>query len=866
LPDLPRQTLQFFPAQEVADVLGVSKKTIHRRADALRWPRERVGCGFHYCVSADVAARIAAARAGEMQNEECKMQNEGGAELAVKFEDIANDERQARKVGLRQAAVEMCASFRDLGREAALALTVQRMREEHPALNICVRSLRDWCQAYAAYGVNGLVEQKRGIVGRHGVEVPTEFANLGKALVIERGSRAMAARELATHPDLPAGMRLFLHSGHATKSYVTPSIARAISPAVLTKDLIQGPKNARLKGRWTPGDYSQCRAGDFFVSDDMTSNVLCWCEWPNAQGWRIGQAQILPVMDVRALRWLNVRVIMRDGGQYNAQDDIWGLFGDVFDTFGLPAEGFVLEGGSWQSNVIRGVRTGLDADIRIGGLESLGLRNVRSYDPRSKIIETQFNTFQRFMDRMPGWAGRDQRTQLGEAIKKRIALLRVKNPEHHPREFFPHVSQLADQVKLAMENQNHERQDGKLLRGLSPLELWSEHNPQLRSIPDSAKWLYRSAMNVSKVTSNGVRVTRGSGAKQVHYFYDNPALLVPRQGQNVITYWNDSNPEADACLRDARTRAFIGMAKYVRPLDRFNATDEELTAEDRRKKAALHYARTEMRAIQPELVRETVPMPVDAAVLDIGARLAGETRGPAADMPGADVPRGNVPGADVAAEVKPVNRVDLFAEPAPEIETAATVAPSPAGAVGPVAPAQARGVREAVRAVVAGFGGRQFNLHEVRAKLPEPLREKATAVLCHLAQIGELVKTRRARWMQAPASGVAATNAGPQPGTVLENADGTKSYVLEPDTESGDAGGADARPGTGKYWALWKKVEARKTGMSRFALTRRTIGRVCKPQEMTAGELGKMIEVFLAILRESKGVEAVGATAGMGAV
>ena len=574
LPDLPRQTLQFFPAQEVADALGVSKKTVHRRADALRWPRERVGCGFHYCVSADVAARIAAARAGEMQNEECKMQNEGGAELAVKFEDIANDERQARKVGLRQAAVEMCASFRDLGREAALALTVQRMREEHPALNICVRSLRDWCQAYAAYGVNGLVEQKRGIVGRHGVEVPTEFANLGKALVIERGSRAMAARELATHPDLPAGMRLFLHSGHATKSYVTPSIARAISPAVLTKDLIQGPKNARLKGRWTPGDYSQCRAGDFFVSDDMTSNVLCWCEWPNAQGWRIGQAQILPVMDVRALRWLNVRVIMRDGGQYNAQDDIWGLFGDVFDTFGLPAEGFVLEGGSWQSNVIRGVRTGLDAD----------------------------------------------------------------------------------------------------------------------------------------------------------------------------------------------------------------------------------------------------------------------------------------------------NRVDLFAEPAPEIETAATVAPSPAGAVGPVAPAQARGVREAVRAVVAGFGGRQFNLHEVRAKLPEPLREKATAVLCHLAQIGELVKTRRARWMQAPASGVAATNAGPQPGTVLENADGTKSYVLEPDTESGDAGGADARPGTGKYWALWKKVEARKTGMSRFALTRRTIGRVCKPQEMTAGELGKMIEVFLAILRESKGVEAVGATAGMGAV
>lgn len=839
-----RQTLQFFPASDIAAALGVSKKTIHRRADALRWPKEQVACGFYYCVSADLAARIAVARAESMQNAECKLQSATMDPLAVRFEDIANDPGAVRKVGLRQKAVEIFASLQHAGKELALKTTLERMAGDHPDFHISTRSLRAWIRAFAEYGLHGLVEQKRGVVGRRGVEVPLEFANLGKALVVERGSVAMAARELATHPDLPAGMRLFLHDGHSTKSYVTPSIARAISPAILTQELIQGPKNARLKGRWTPGDYSSCRAGDYFVSDDMTSNVLCWCEWPNAQGWRIGQAQILPVMDVRTLRWLNVRVIMRDGGQYNAQDDIWGLFGDVFDTFGLPSEGFVLEGGHWQSNVIRGVRTGLDADIRVGGLESLGLRNVRSFDPRSKIIETQFNTFQRFMDRMPGWAGRDQRTQLGEAIKKRMALLRVKNPEHHPREWFPHVSQLADAVKTAMENQNHERQDGKLLRGLSPLELWAEHNPQLRSIPDSAKWLYRSAMNVSKVTSNGVRITRGSGPKQVVYFYDNPALLVPRQGQNVIVHWTDDNPESDACLRDARTRAFIGMAKYVKPLDRFKATDEELTAEARRKQAALHYARTEMRAIQPDLVRETVPIPVDAGAAEIGERLAVAARGPVADRA----------GADVAAEIEPANRVNLFASPAPDVETAAIV-PCPTGVVAPVAAAQARGVREAVRAVVAGFGGRQFGLSEVRAKLPQRLREKATAVLCHLSQIGELVKTRRARWMQAPASGVVAVNAGPQPGTVIENSDGTKSYVLEAGTEQGEAGGADARPGTGKYWALWHAVEKRKPGLSRHALTARALNGHPKVHDMTESELGKMIEVFAGVLRESAPVE-----------
>lgn len=506
--DAGRQVLRYFPAQRIAEALGVSKKTVHRQAEARAWPKEQTGNRFNYCVPGDIAARVALVSAA-LENG----QHHAPAEttpLAVTFADVAGDEKQARKVGLRQAAVELCASFRDLGREAALSLTVQRMRDAHPALNISVRSLRDWCKAYAEFGVNGLVEQKRGVVGRHGVEVPPEFVNLGKALTVEFGSVAMAARELSTHPDLPAGMRMFLHGGHATKSYVTPSIKKAITPAILTQQLIQGPKNARLNGRWTPGDYSDCRAGDYFVSDDMTSNVLCWCEWPNALGWRIGQAQILPVMDVRTLRWLNVRVIIRDGGQYNAQDDIWGLFGDVFDTFGLPAEGFVLEGGHWQSNAVQGVRTGLDADIRIGGLESLGLRNVRSFDPRSKIIETMFNQLQHHMDRMPGFAGRDQRSDISEDIKKRTALLRVKNPVHHPREWFPHISQLADQVKLAMENMNHARHDGKVLRGQSPLELWAEHNPQLRKIPDEAKWIYRSAMNVSKVMANGIRITRGA--------------------------------------------------------------------------------------------------------------------------------------------------------------------------------------------------------------------------------------------------------------------------------------------------------------------------------------------------------------------
>ena len=60
-----------------------------------------------------------------------------------------------------------------------------------------------------------------------------------------------------------------------------------------------------------------------------------------------------------------------------------------------------------------------------------------------------------------------------------------------------------------------------------------------------------------------------------------------------------------------------------------------------------------------------------------------------------------------------------------------------------------------------------------------------------------------------------------------------------------------AKPSVGKYWALWKQVEKRRPGLNRFALTSRVIGRVPKPQNMTPADLGKMIDVFTAILRDA---------------
>jgi hypothetical protein len=72
---------------------------------------------------------------------------------------------------------------------------------------------------------------------------------------------------------------------------------------------------------------------------------------------------------------------------------------------------------------------------------------------------------------------------------------------------------------------------------------------------------------------------------------------------------------------------------------------------------------------------------------------------------------------------------------------------------------------------------------------------------------------------------------------------GAKTYVLQ---------GPVAAPTTGQYWALWKKLEQIKPGLSRHALTQKALGLHPKVNDMTPAQLGKMIDVFGAIIRDAK--------------
>ncbi len=603
----------YYRAREIARALTtearvVHKKQITRLAEREHWPSRREGNRLLFCPPPEIASIILTAPESDSQ----------GPAPEVKFADLAHSDVQRDKVLLRERAVTLLQSNLVLGKEVALQLVCEHFAKEHPLFGCSVSSLRRWATAYAANGLDGLVEQKRGRSGSKPFarDLDEETILRYRAASVEHGAGgrlniARGYRNLVADPTVNGAARKWLHGANASKSYVPPSVRDALRVSELGTKLIQiGPKAMKLDGPYTACTYENVPAGHSFTADDMTANAYVWVEWPNEAGFLLIRPQILAAMDIGTMRWLNVRAIIRPKGQYN-KDDVWGLLGDVMDHYGVFKQA-VLEGGTWQSNVVIGTKTGLDDNARFGGLRALGTKVIHTRTPRGKIIETAFNQLQYAADTCRGFCGRNEREDCPETVKHQ--LYQVTAGHAHPREFFLNLKEYTDHLTKVMDNLNHERNDGKILRGRCPNDKWAEDAPQLQAIPDKAKWMYRASYRVLAVTQNGVRVTVGSGKYQTHYTYSNPALEIQR-GRRVVVFWNDYDPDTDAVIytiKDGRQYKLICVASRVRELPKFGATEAQTAADATRKKLQAQVARTEARSLAPFLQR-TAPLAPEAA-------------------------------------------------------------------------------------------------------------------------------------------------------------------------------------------------------------------------------------------------------------
>lgn len=648
------QEATWYRAADLAAALGVSKKTIHRRAAAEQWPSRGVGNRIEYQPPAEVGERW----------EVRSVSGSAGARPSAlsprtSFTAAADGSPARQKALAREAAVKRYLELVEFhGVERALVLTVQHFAsspspaaagdgwgEGEPFL-FSTRQLRRWREQHQMFGLNGLVEQKQGVVGRKPAArfLDEQTRRRGQALALGHGSIARAARQLSRDPNLAAGLRDHMHEGKSSKSKVTPSIHAALKVAPLTAALATGTRAARLS---LPSVHqtSDTAPGAVYVADDMTPNIYVWEPWQNKLGYRIGRPQVLVIADCGSLLPLRVRVIMRESGTYTS-DDVAGLCGDAFDNPGLPNEGLLLEGGIWRGNRVLGHRTGISDEDRVGGLRALGLEVHWARTPSAKWqIEGQFNVQQYIMDRCPGYCGRNEKETLPEVTKKRLAQAAIG--AMHPSEFLLQLSAFADHVQAALREYAHERQDGKTLRGQSPYEKWTEwfsspsspsplngeiagvrgEERTLRVLAEKDRWFYRADFEPVRVTRQGLRIVRGTGPRQQVLYYHNPALLQHRHGQTINVYFNLHRPEADAVLlagtpTNPNRRIFIGTAKLQPEISRFHSTPEEREQAFAVKGEALRTAREELRAIDEHLVRTARIVSADAEAGRIGKAIA----------------------------------------------------------------------------------------------------------------------------------------------------------------------------------------------------------------------------------------------------
>src|SRR5207302_9265938 len=125
----------------------------------------------------------------------------------------------------------------------------------------------------------------------------------------------------------------------------------------------------------------------------------------------------------------------------------------------------------WRDSKILTGADELSFDHTELGLREFGVRFVHAKLPRGKVIERVFGLIQNKMERLPGYAGRDEIHDRFERIQEQKHL--CENGHEQPSKFFMHKVQWEAELSSICDRYNAERQEGALAR-LSPVETWNQ--------------------------------------------------------------------------------------------------------------------------------------------------------------------------------------------------------------------------------------------------------------------------------------------------------------------------------------------------------------------------------------------------------
>ncbi len=645
------------------------------------------------------------------------------------------------------------------GRAEVKRSVVCFLHEAAPALARSQHALkRNWDRLYAKWKAGGekpsavADKRTRKAGGSHLAGLEGDLQLIVAEAWRHDGKLAIAIRKLRKAGKLSQDfLERYTLDVRRNKSYVARSIRQEIT-ARLTGMLahrrsqhqvnMEGPRIARSH------DY---RPGDYFAADDVTFNIYWWTNDDHGRPI-VTRGECLLFFDCRSLYPLGY---VLTPGKYNGETVRRGIL-NIHDKHGLPHRGFIFERGIWESRLIEGSRP---KDFLAWGEYEMGLRERglklecrHATTPQGKLIEGIFNILEQNQRGLPGFVGFNERSYRQEELQKFIG--RVRRGLVHPSEKLLSMEQWREQLDRSLEAYMHEPQNGQMLRGASPAEIFAEHQP-LRRLPDDARFLLSTHRVRAKVKSNGIGIEiRG----QRRFYYSQE--LGPFTGREVFAWFNIEEPDL-LTISDLEMKTFLTVKRQVLPA--FDATKEQLAEAHRERRGFMKPAQDRVDAIKHPIrrlvVRDNV---IDAETQSLGAHIRRQTE---------------------------------------QFET-------------------------------------EKSEHERQLRMLDTVAEQSGVSLPALIRHPERAR-RGIELLNESAAEIASEHDGATYAS--------KTYLL---TES-----PQAKPSSTEFWKLWAQIEQVKPGLDRHAITRKTLqtpaGPNPSPNQMTAEQLSKMLDVFRAILRDA---------------
>ena len=402
----------------------------------------------------------------------------------------------------------------------------------------------------------------------------------------------------------------------ASKSHVPNSVWRAVASDVRRlMPLHHGPRRHVLEGPSIPRDYSGMFAGQVGQMDDVTCPVYYWEEDPSSPlGYWFGRGQLILAIDVRSMMALGFA--LHSANVYNMRL-VRGLMLRWHDDWGLSST-IYLENGMWKkAKILKGDE--MDASHTEKGLREFGVTFTHAKLPRGKIIEGIIGQVQNQMERLPGYAGRDEIHAGFERTKEQID--DVLSGRVHPSKHFFRKAQWSDELSRILEGYNTTPQEGKILQGLSPLQEWNQNqSPEgLIHLGAHARYLLANHKIKMKVQSKGIRLRPSLGGAT----YCNE-FTGQFSGEEMLIWVNpDELDQITITSLDKKVGPFV--IPRLDSIPAIGATGQQIGEAKAQIGEHLDYARTLYRTISPRLaVHKYQKLLVDHPTAELGSRIAVE--------------------------------------------------------------------------------------------------------------------------------------------------------------------------------------------------------------------------------------------------